>query len=321
MIASDCNLNGPQARSIGMGECPLVLGECIQGQTREGRHFLITSPIGLFSWAEFVPNYVTLTVEPSDCWKALVAVKAYLAEQHLPECGHLRIVTPLRSGQGFGTSTADISAGLRAVAAAWHRAISPETIARIAIAIEPSDGSMFPGSVAFAHREGLLLEHLGPLPSFDALVLCTGGTVDTLEFDDVRQHFRYTQADIDKLVTAWNMVRRANQTRDATLLARACTISAQINERFLPKPFFKEISAFVACNGADGIMVAHSGTSLALIFDPRSPGFLQRMGEAEKTVSSLAIPTRFRISNHTILQKAALNQRFCGPDNRASISA
>src|SRR5439155_5555823 len=98
--------------AIGMGHCPLVLGECIQGQTRERRHFLITSPIGLFSWAEFTRGCDDehLTVEPAACWKARTAVEAYLAEQGLPQSGKLCISTPIGSGQGFGTSTADITA-------------------------------------------------------------------------------------------------------------------------------------------------------------------------------------------------------------------
>jgi len=35
----------------GVGRCPLVLGECVQGRLEDGLHFLITSPIELFSSA------------------------------------------------------------------------------------------------------------------------------------------------------------------------------------------------------------------------------------------------------------------------------
>src|SRR4029077_359383 len=178
MIAIDREQRNENVETVGMGQCPLVLGECIQGQTSERRHFLITSPIGLFSWAEFIRSCDdddSLTVEPAFCWKARTAVAEYLAQQGLPQAGTLRIATPIGSGQGFGTSTADITASLRAAAAAWNREISSETIARIAIGIEPSDGSMYPGCVAFAHREGVLIEDLGSLPSFESLVICTGG--------------------------------------------------------------------------------------------------------------------------------------------------
>lgn len=294
-----------QILAVGMGHCPLVLGECIQGQTAERRHFLITAPIGLFSWAEFVraEDDDALIVEPASCWKARTAVAQYLASQDLPQTGTLRIVTPIGSGQGFGTSTADISAALRAAAASWKRAISPEAIAHFAIGIEPSDGSMYPGCVAFAHREGLLIEHLGSMPSFESLVICTGGVVDTLEFDGLRKTFSYSERDRAELMTAWSMIREANRTGNTLQLARATMISARVNEQLLPKPYFKELTQFVQWGGAEGIMVAHSGTALALVFDPALAGYEARIAQAQEFLISLQPPSWFQISNRAIRQK------------------
>jgi uncharacterized protein involved in propanediol utilization len=308
MIATEHEQTSENIETVGMGHCPLVLGECVQGQTSERRHFLITAPIGLFSWAEFIRRCDddALTVEPAACWKARTAVADYLAQQGLPQTGTLRIATPIGSGQGFGTSTADITASLRAAAAAWNREISSETIARIAIGIEPSDGSMYPGCVAFAHREGLLIEHLGTLPSFESLVICTGGVVDTMEFDGRRKNFRYSNRDESQLLTAWSMIREANRTRDSLLLARATTISARINEQLLPKPYFKELAQFVELGSADGLMVAHSGTALALVFDPGRNDYEESFAEAKAFVESLRPPSWFHISNRAIRQQISV---------------
>ncbi len=294
--------------TIGMGHCPLVLGECVQGQTAERRHFLITAPIGLFSWAEFVRrgDEHDLRVEPAACWKARTAVSTYLAEQGLPESGLLRVMTPVGSGQGFGTSTADITASLRAAATAWNREISSETIARIAISIEPSDGSMYEGCVAFGHREGVLIEKLGSLPNFEALVICTGGVVDTMEFDGRRKNFRYSQRDEAQLMTAWSMIREANRTGDSLLMARATTISARINEQLLPKPHFKELAQFIRLGGADGMMVAHSGTALALVFDPARSDCPEAIAQARMFIDSLRPASWFHISNRIIRQRIAM---------------
>ncbi len=308
MIVADHQWLPEKVRTFGMGHCPLVLGECVQGQTPERRHFLITSPIGLFSWAEFAPHAKDhLQVEPAVCWKALAAVKTYLTQHNLPLRGHLRVSTPLGSGQGFGTSTADITASLRAAAAAWNRAISPETIAMVATGIEPSDGSMYSGCVAFAHREGVLLEHLGTIPRFEALVMCTGGIVDTLEFDKRRKDFRYSVKDEEQLMLAWRMVRQANQTGDAALLARAATISARINEQLLPKPHFEEACEFVEAGGADGIMVAHSGTAVALLFDPLSrERSRERITNAKNFVASVQPSAWFETSNGNVSQNISV---------------
>jgi L-threonine kinase len=302
-IADDRALDGELA-TLGMGYCPLVLGECVQGRLGDGTHFLITSPIGLFSWAEFTADLALgrLVVEPADRTKSLRAVARYLAEQDLPAAGALRMATPLDPGQGFGTSTADIAAALRAAAAAWGRAVAPEDIARIAIGIEPTDGSMYPGCVAFAHRRGVLLESLGSLPPFEALVACTGGIVDTLAFDERRRDFRYCAEDERELVRAWDMMRYANSHGDVALVARATTISARINEQLLPKPFFSELLRFVELSGVDGLMTAHSGTALALVFDPSRPGFQERLAESRAFLSRLDPPAWFQISNGAVFQ-------------------
>jgi L-threonine kinase len=296
-----------EAQPVGMGWCPLVLGECVQGRVN-GRHFLITSPIGLFSWAEFKRSERRqLSVDPPDRTKALLAVSVYLESQNLPPSGHLRVSAPVDPGQGFGTSTADIAASVRAAAAAWGRTISPEVISRIAIQIEPSDGSMYPGCVAFAHREGVLLESLGALPRFDAVVACTGGSVDTVEFDKIRRDFLYSKHDQNNLMIAWEMVRQANRTGDASLMAQAATISAGINEQLLRKPFFGEMLRFVELSGADGIMTAHTGTALALILDPAKPGYAERMVDAMNFMSGLNPNQWFHICNQRMYQHP-LNQ-------------
>jgi uncharacterized protein involved in propanediol utilization len=294
------------AAVVGIGSCPLVLGECVQGRLPNGRHFLITSPVGLFSWAEFRtdPDGGPLRVDPPDRCKSLAAVRAYLGAHDLPESGALRINTPLEPGRGFGTSTADIAASLRAVAAARHRTIAPETIARLAIAIEPSDGSMYHGCVAFAHRDGLLLERFGPLPQFHAVVACADGIVDTVAFDGVRVGFRYTPHDQRALLLAWDMMRHAVAHQDVALMARASTVSAMINEQLLPKPMFAEMRQFQELAGIEGLMAAHSGTALALILDPARPRYHERLACAREFVADLRPPVALEISSDRVRTRA-----------------
>lgn len=306
------------SRAVGLGWCPLVLGECVQGRLDSGRHFLITSPIGLFSWAEYTcePGLGRVLSDLASRSKSRAAVRRYLESEGLPASGRLRVFTPLDPGQGFGTSTADITASVRAAAAAWGREVSCETVARIAVEIEPTDGSMFDDCVAFAHREGVLLESLGPLPRFEALVVCTGGVIDTVEFDARRKDFRYSPRDRHDLLSAWDMVRHANRTGDAALMASASTISARINEQLLRKPYFDEILRFVELTGVEGVMAAHSGTALALILDPARPGYHQRLLQARRFLERLDPPTWFQISNTSLSlrdDRAAPGMRFVAP--------
>lgn len=289
----------PHDHARGLGACPLVLGECVQGRLPNGRHFLITAPIGLFSWAAFVPDPLdgVLRVEPTVASKSARAARRWLEAEGLPAGGRLRVVTPVRHSQGFGTSTADIVASVRAAAGAWGRMVTPDALARLAAEIEPTDGSMYAECVAFAHREGVLLEALGQLPEFEVLVLMPTGAVDTVAFDLLRRDFRYGADDLARLSAAWDMVRRANQRRDVALLGQATTLSARINERLLPKPAFAEIERYVSSGGAEGVIVAHSGTFMALLFDPARSTHSRRLAAAGRFLDGLNVAPWMRLSS------------------------
>jgi uncharacterized protein involved in propanediol utilization len=61
-------------------------------------------------------------------------------------------------------------------------------------------------------------------------------------------------------------VRRAVRSQDAALLARASTESARINQRYLPNPLFDLAVDVGRSAGALGLVVAHTGTALGLVF-------------------------------------------------------
>jgi uncharacterized protein involved in propanediol utilization len=292
--------------TLGLGHCPLVLGECVQGRLRDRGHFLITSPVNTFSWAEYAPDPALgrVVVDPPERIKSLAAVTKYLAAAGHPASGTLKVFTPVRPGLGFGTSTADITASIRAAAAAWGEVATPEVISAIATGIEPTDGSMYPGSVAFDHRRGLLHECLGSLPLFYALVICGEGEVDTVAFDDRRKDFHYSREDERELRMAWDMVRYAARKQDVSVLASAATISARINEQLLPKAYFKEMYEWMERTGLEGLIVGHSGTLLAFLFDPHGPCFLEKLEQTREFVVDLSPKSWLEISNSQLLEES-----------------
>jgi L-threonine kinase len=290
----------PEGWRSGVGVCPLVLGECVQGHLRGGPHFLITAPLPLESRAEFVADLSLgqVVTEPARCTKSRAAVERYFESQGLPVSGRLRVHTGAQSSVGFGTSTADITASLRAAAAAWGRTLSPAAISQIAIDIEPTDGSMYPGSVAYAHREGRLLESFGPLPRFRALVVLCGEDVDTVAFDAQRAHFRYSAEAEQRLLTAWRMVREAIRSADVRLMAQAGMISAEINQELLPKPLFAEIRGVVESLGAAGLLAAHSGSLLGVVLDPDAADCLERRDRIARFLEDLGLTSWQEIASY-----------------------
>lgn len=285
---------------FGFGCAPLVLGECVQGRLDDGLDFLITAPLALHSRARFQPGNADGRVEvrPATCTKSQHAVKQWLHERGLPERGRLELHTPLPASHGFGTSSADITASLRAVADAYGQTVTPEEISRIAISIEPTDGSMYADAVAYAHRQGRLLERLGTSPGFVALTICDKNGIDTLEFDRRRgAGFAYDAWEIRDLRRAWEMVREANRSGSLALLGQACLISARINERFLPKPHFAEMHQLVEEGLGEGLITAHSGTALALLLDPNRPDHQEQCEEAMLRLDRISDKNCLRLSN------------------------
>jgi len=269
---------------VGHGRCPLVLGECIQGRFGAGPHFLVTTPIDLHSTAEFEPRpeAAGVVVEPEQCSKSRVAVERFLEKHGLPGGGRLEIIRPLRPALGFGTSTADITSVLRAAAAAYSIPLEPEEISAIAVGIEPTDGSMHPGCVAYAHRQGRLLEDFGPMPRLRALVLLEGDGVETSTFDLERRDFLYSERDQETLSIGWEMVREAHRLGNVRPMAEAGVLSAKINQQLLVKPVLDEALDVFACVEASGLFIAHTGTLIAFVFDPDLPGFEKRWDGARR---------------------------------------
>ncbi|MEW6399657.1 MAG: hypothetical protein AB1503_10930, partial [Bacillota bacterium] len=185
----------------GEARAPLTCGELVQG-TIGGRDFLISCPVPLYSrarvWLEPAtsPGPVAVTVEhallppgaprpiagPGN--KAVCALEVtLLALGRQVRRAAIHLVTPGLPGKGLGTSTADILATAGATAAALGEQLRPEQLARIALAIEPSDSTMFPGLALLDHRRGTLMKAVGPPPALGLIVVDLGGEVDTEQFN------------------------------------------------------------------------------------------------------------------------------------------
>lgn len=176
----------------------------------------------------------------------------------------------LPPGKGMASSTADLVAALRAAARALGIELPPSSIAALAASVEPSDGVMYDGCVAFNHEEGRLLAVLGPPPPARLLVFDPGGQVDTVAF--ARRRLPYTAREARILDGAFTLAAEGIRTGRLDLVGRAATISAWVNQRRLPKPELPTLTALARRTGAAGVVTAHSGTVSALLFARGHPG-------------------------------------------------
>ncbi|WP_166397224.1 GHMP family kinase ATP-binding protein [Rubrobacter marinus] len=182
--------------------------------------------------------------------------------------GSLYIRSELPTGKGCASSSADMVATARAVQRALGTPISRAALARAMSSIEPSDGVMYPGIVSFYHREGVLRRSLGGLPPLTIVGLDEGGRVDTVEFNErARAVGRARLAEYEDLLVG---MERAVASGDLRSLGEISTRSAVLNQERLPKENLGLMLEMRRAYGALGVVVAHSGTHLGLLFDSRS---------------------------------------------------
>ncbi len=253
---------------------PGVCGELVQGMLNDD-YYLVTCPIDYYSRVQvdlFSPGSpidAPPVVGPGDSPKAVAAVSATLVHLGREELSaRLAISNPIPRGKGMGSSSADVVAAIAATGLALDQELTPEIVGRLALMEEPTDGVMFPGIALFDHREGRLMEELGPPPPMEIVALDFGGTVDTVEFnrEDRRALWQSLRPQTDQ---ALELVRQGIKEVDPKKLGRGATISSEANQQVLLKPQLPDVLRFAQSLGAAGVTVGHSGTIIGVLLDAK----------------------------------------------------
>ena len=248
---------------------PGVCGELVQGML-DDIHFLVTCPVDFYARVQVTLIEGDTEVRaPADCPKAAAALRATLVHLSREELGaRLSVSNPIPRSKGMGSSSADVAATIAATGLALGVELTPEQVARLAVSVEPTDGVMFSGIALLDHREGRMLEILGPPPPMEIVALDFGGTVDTLEFNmvDRRAAWQSIRPEVDE---ALRLVKAGIEQEDPRAIGQGASISAKASQRVLPKPKLAAVSEFAAEVGAVGVNVGHSGTILGVLLDAK----------------------------------------------------
>ena len=255
----------------GIGRCLGTFGELLQGTLPiERREFLVTLPITEGSTAEFTAVHGSKGVRvcPPYKEKSRRLAEELMRLYSLDADGELRIESELDEGKGFASSSADMVATARAIEAAFGFRIPRHSLARSMSAIEPSDGVMYEGIISFHQREGVVHSRLGTVPSLTIVALDEGGRTATTELcRDRGFHSASRLAEYERLLLELGC---ALKRRDLPSVGDVATRSALLNQDVLPKEHLELFLDLRARYDALGMVAAHSGTCLGLLFDPRS---------------------------------------------------
>lgn len=256
------------ARARAPGTC----GELVQGSIA-GVDFLVTCPVDLWSSVEV---FLSAASAGESTWndgyhrKTALAVRQTLG--HLGYTGplpRLRVSSSIPRGKGMASSTADIAAACVATARALKQEIGPAEVASIALAIEPSDGLMYPGIALFDHRRGRLCRVLGNPPPMDVIIVDPGGTVDTIAFNHCPELAELNRRKEPEVREALRLVEEGLARGDPEAIGAGATLSARANQNILEKPMLEKVIRLGQELRAVGVAVAHSGTVLGILFDQR----------------------------------------------------
>ncbi|RWL87599.1 MAG: hypothetical protein EOR68_33190 [Mesorhizobium sp.] len=261
--------------------CCGTFGELLQGQLPIGSlprdpHFLVTMPIALFARAHFMPVAGTqsVTVYPSHKVKAK-RLAENLAMTLGASGGILFLQSELPEGKGLASSSADLVATARSIACCFKRSVRTSLIEKLMAEIEPSDGVMYPGVVAYQQRTCRLLSFLGQMPPLAIVGIDEGGTVETVDYDQRRGEISDShRAEYHQLL---DRARIAIPRRDTATIGRIATASALLHQERAPKEHLDSMLKASEATDALGVIVAHSGTMIGILLDRMAADFPRKL--------------------------------------------
>ncbi|WP_244204359.1 kinase [Streptomyces africanus] len=274
--------------ATGTGRAHGTFGELLQGVLEEnGLDFLVTFPISLATTADFqlIEGAGEITVRPAHKRKAQALAQRILRDRQVGGGGLLTLISSIPVGKGLASSSADLVATARAVGDSLGIQFTESEIEALLRDVEPSDGVMYQGIVAFYHRQVRLKERLGFLPPLTIVAHDIGGMVDTVLFN--RSPKPFDAADRKEYSRLLDQLREALLHGDLDTVGKVSTRSARMNSKVIARDYFDDILRI--CHEVDGLglVLAHSGTNLGILLRDDISDHTDRLAHARKSCEAL----------------------------------
>lgn len=228
-----------------------------------------------------------IRVFPENKMKAKIAAEKTMKyiQKDVHYGGYLIIQGDVPEEWGFGSSTSNVVASIRAVASEFNIILQDKEIAQIAVDAEcASDSIMFKKCVLFAQREGIVLDNYSSdLPPMHILGFNDGNLregVNTLQFKPAE----YSAEEIRKFKILRALFEKGLDEQNPELIGTVATASAKINQKYLPKLYFDELLKILRKSKGLGIQVAHSGNIVGFMY----PDCIDIKNKCEEVKESLA---------------------------------
>lgn len=276
------------------GVCHGTLGELLQGPyERDGElHIGIVSlPVRRYSWMHFVPGEDgDIGIELADKDKCRQAIALYLA--HHGRClppGRWSHDSELPTGKGMASSTADIVATIRCLDRVFGLRSPPALLAALLRQIERSDSVFLDRHALYLSGRQEVVRTFPRALQLHACYIDEGGTVETERVAaDLLAHYRDR---LDDYRGNLERMLRAFASHDVRAICDCATRSAALAQGAIAKRRFDTLLEHRRELGADGIVVAHTGSLIGYLY-ARRPG-IARMSELSSFFRGLGHQCRF----------------------------
>lgn len=282
------------AGAICSGVCHGTLGELLQGPyEHEGElHIgLISLPLRKYSWMHFAPGEAgDIDVELAGKDKCRRAIELYLRHyrKRLP-AGRWSHDSELLLGKGMASSTADLVATIRCLDRIFGLHSPAPVIAVLLREIERSDSVFLETHALYLSGRQQIVRAFDAPVRLHACYIDEGGTVETEKLAHpllahYRCHLPEYRRNLDRAIDAF-------ARNDLQRICDCATRSAQLAQGVIAKRHLDAMLERQRDFGADGIVVAHTGSLLGYLFVAR-PG-PARMGELSSFFRGLGHQCRF----------------------------
>ncbi len=256
---------------IGYGKSFASFGEIVQGRLLNGKDFLVTIPIDMWSTCELICESID-----GPCFVDAKFSKSRKVAEHMLEI--LGISSGIRIsidftrnipiGKGLSSSTADMLAVVRAFQEVFGILVTENFISSLFANIEPHDGLHYDMSVAYNHRQGKLLRELHYIPDFHIIAVDAGGEFSTEEYN---QNLNFTPELLTEYDKLYNELSVAFANRDDTEIARCAQKSSELHANRTGSVFLAKILKKAGEVDVLGLLTTHSGTCGGFLLPGNAP--------------------------------------------------
>ncbi|KPU45402.1 L-threonine kinase [Oxobacter pfennigii] len=242
---------------------PGSAGEIIQGKV-DGRDILISCPVNMFTRVRVYecdnPEKRFQHIKSSTLLENMLNRWGY---GHLNSTFDIEIESNIPLGKGFASSTADLCATYICLLKLFYRNFDIYEVLKEFLRIEPTDSIIFREMTMFDYKSGSFYKGVGEYIKFYILAFEGERTIDTVTFNKSKL------PSLDDISDLYTKVQEGITNKNISLIAAASTESINRNLKRVSYDVLGHVDALKDITGGLGIIGAHSGDMLGIIYDDK----------------------------------------------------